>query len=210
MGMPIICPTVTAFDTHEYRVQMERLEPFATRIHIDLMDGKFAPTTSPGLDQVWWPEKFTADIHLMYQDPMAEIDQLIYLKPNLVIIHQEAAVNHREFADRLRSHGIKAGLALLPTTLVEQARGSILSFDHVLIFSGDLGKHGGVTDTSLLPKILQIKQYHPNIEVGWDGGVNDENAATLIDSGVEVLNVGGFIQKADDPAAAYAKLKAIQ
>lgn len=209
MSMAIICPTVTAFDTHEYRVQMERLEPFAKRIHIDLMDGKFAPTTSPGLEQVWWSERFSADIHLMYQDPMTEIDQLIFLKPNLVVIHQEATVNHREFADKLRSHGIKAGLALLASTDVEQASENILSFDHVLVFSGDLGKHGGTADMSLLTKVLQIRQYHPNVEIGWDGGINDENAATLIDSGVDVLNVGGFIQKSTDPGAAYAKLKLI-
>ncbi len=54
--MAVICPTVTAYDPHEYREQMERVEPFAKRIHIDLMDGHFAPTKSPGLKHVWWPD----------------------------------------------------------------------------------------------------------------------------------------------------------
>jgi ribulose-phosphate 3-epimerase len=206
----VICPTVTAFDTHEYRVQMERLEPFGERIHIDLMDGKFAPTISPGLDQIWWPDKLTADIHLMYQNPTAEIDQLLHLKPRLVIIHQEAAVNHREFADRLRQHGIKVGLAILASTTVEQIHERILSFDHVLVFSGDLGKHGGTADMTMLDKVSRIREYSPDVEIGWDGGVNDQNALALITAGVDVLNVGGFIQNSTDPAAAYAKLKAIK
>lgn len=209
MNRHIICPTVTAFDTHAYRIQMERLEPFCERVHIDLMDGKFAPTLSPGLTQIWWPDKMTADIHLMYQDPMAEIDQLLYLAPHLVIIHQEATVNHREFADKLRSRGIKAGLALLADTAVEQARENILSFDHFLVFSGDLGKHGGTADTGLLSKVLEIRRYHPDVEIAWDGGINDQNAEVLIAGGVDVLNVGGFIQNATDPSAAYATLKAI-
>src|ERR1700753_2375748 len=67
MNPVAICPTITAFGTHDYRAQMEMLEPFAERIHIDLMDGVFAPHISPGLDQIWWPDSITADLHLMYQ-----------------------------------------------------------------------------------------------------------------------------------------------
>ena len=208
--MSVICPTVTAFDTHEYRVQMERLLPFAKRVHIDLMDGKFAPTTSPGLDQVWWPENITADIHLMYQNPMALVNQLVHLKPHLVIIHQEAKVDYRAFADQMHQNLIKVGIALLQNTEAEQIRETILSFDHVLVFSGDLGRHGGSADTSLLEKVSRIREYHPQVEIGWDGGVSEENALGLISGGVDVLNVGGFIQNATDPAAAYAKLKAIR
>ena len=95
--MPDICPTVTAFDTHEYRIQMERIEPFAQRIHIDLMDGKFTTTISPSLDQVWWPIQLIADIHLMYQNPMDHIEQLVHVKPHLVIVHAEATLNHHQF-----------------------------------------------------------------------------------------------------------------
>jgi ribulose-phosphate 3-epimerase len=208
--MSVICPTVTAFGTHEYRVQMERLEPFAKRVHIDLMDGKFAPTISPGLDQVWWPEALTADIHLMHQKPMTLVDQLIHLKPHLVIIHQEADVDYRAFADQMHQNLIKVGLALLHNTPAERIRETILSFDHVLIFSGDLGRHGGLADMRLLEKVSRVREYHPQIEIGWDGGVNQENAPALITGGVDVLNVGGFIQNATDPAAAYATLKAIR
>lgn len=207
--MPVICPTITAFNPHQYRSQMERIEPFAKRIHIDLMDGQFAPTESPGLEQVWWPHKFTADIHLMYQRPMEELDWLIKLRPHLVVIHNEAEVHHMDFAARLHQHDIKVGLALLHDTPVEYAFQIMHSFDHVLVFSGDLGHHGGVADLSMLDKVKQIKEHHPDAEIGWDGGINANNAKQLIEAGVDVLNTGGFIQNADDPAAAYAKLEAV-
>jgi ribulose-phosphate 3-epimerase len=208
--MSVICPTVTATGTHEYRVQMERLVSLTKRVHIDLMDGKFAPTTSPGLDQIWWPEDMTADIHLMYQKPMTQIDQLIHLKPHLVIIHEEADVDYRAFADQMHQNLIKVGLALLQNTPAEQIRETILSFDHVLVFSGDLGRHGGRADMRLLEKVSRIREYHPAVEIGWDGGISEENAEALITGGVDVLNVGGFIQNATDPASAYATLKAIR
>lgn len=204
--MAVICPTVTAYEPHAYREQMEKLEVFAPRIHIDLMDGKFAPTKSPTLEQVWWPDKTIADIHLMYQEPMAYLEQLIKLQPHLVVIHNEAHVHHMEFAAHLHANNIKAGLALLQDTPVEYAFQIMHSFDHVLVFSGDLGHHGGKADLSLLDKVRQIRQHHPDVEIGWDGGINDQNSKKLIEAGVDVLNVGGFIAQSKDPAAAFHSL----
>lgn len=207
--MAVICPTVTAFDAHEYRAQMELLEPFAKCVHIDLMDGVFAPHTSLGLDQVWWPEGMIADLHLMYQRPWDSIEQAIKLKPNLVIIHFEAEVDHAGFAAKLHEQGIKAGLAIMQPTAVEQAAAAMESFDQVMIYSGNLGEHGGTADLALLDKVREVRTLYPEIEISWDGGINDQNARQLIEAGVDVLNVGGFIHKATNPAEAYAKLEAI-
>ena len=208
--MAIICPTVTAFNAHEYRSQMELLETFARRIHIDLMDGKLAPTISPPLDSVWWPQQLVADIHLMYQEPGPYLQKLIELKPSLAIIHAEADVDHADFATQLRAAGIKAGLALLQKTSADDVDPLLDNFDHVMIFSGNLGHHGGsAVDFSLLNKVAAIKRSHQTIEIAWDGGVNDGNIARLAAGGVDVFGVGGFIHNAPDPQAAYAKLEAV-
>ncbi|HSX24336.1 MAG TPA: hypothetical protein VLE74_04500 [Candidatus Saccharimonadales bacterium] len=207
--MPVICPTVTAFDPHEYREQMERIAPFAKRVHIDLMDGQFAPTKSPELERIWWPHYTSADIHLMYQSPMDYLQQLITLNPRLVIIHIEAKTDHMLFAAELHKAGIAAGLAILADTPLEAADQVMHSFDQVLIFSGKLGYHGGEADLSLLERVGQVKQHHPEAEIAWDGGINDHNAKQLIDAGVDVLNAGGFIQNAPDAQAAYATLEAV-
>jgi ribulose-phosphate 3-epimerase len=201
--MAIVCPTVTAFTEHDYKEQILRLKPFAQRIHIDLMDGIFAPTISPSLDHIWWPHEVEADIHLMYQEPMDYLDALIRLKPRMVVIHNEAHVHHMHFAAELHRHDILTGLAVLRDTPIEYAYQIMHSFDHILVFSGDLGHHGGHADLGLLDKVTKIKARHPDAEIGWDGGINDEIAPQLIAGGVQVLNVGGFIQKADDPAAMY-------
>jgi ribulose-phosphate 3-epimerase len=205
--MATICPTVTAYEPHAYRTQMEHIEPFAERVHIDLMDGEFAPHKSVGLDQVWWPEHMTADIHLMYQRPRDSLDHLVKLKPNLVVLHYEAQGIGEDMALHLRNSGIKTGLALLPATTVDQTAAILPYFDHVLIFSGNLGEHGGFADLRLLEKVSQIRNKFPNLEISWDGGINDQNATQLIEAGVQVLNTGGFIQNASDPAAAYSALK---
>lgn len=201
--MAVICPTVTATGPHQYREQMERVEPFAKRVHIDLMDGKFAPTQSPGLDEIWWKPEIKADIHLMYQRPIEQLSALIKLRPYMVIIHAEAEGDHGHFADSLHKVGIRAGLALLQETSVHSVSRIINKFNQILIFSGRLGYHGGRADLSLLDKVKQVHELHPEIEIAWDGGINDHNAKQLVDAGVDVLNVGGFIQRADNPERAF-------
>lgn len=205
----VICPTVTAYEPHQYREQIERASKFAERIHIDLMDGEFAPTVSPDLLQVWWPHNIYADIHLMYQRPMDHLQQLIKLKPHMVIIHYEADVNHMHFAAELHKNDIQAGLALLENSRIEAAEQVMHSFDQILIFSGNLGHHGGKANLEQLSKVAYVKKHHPEVEIAWDGGINDQNAVQLASSGVTVLNVGGFFQKSEMPHDAYDKLSEV-
>jgi ribulose-phosphate 3-epimerase len=205
--MPVISPAVLAGSEHDYREQVGRIRDFAKRIQIDLTDGDFAGSKTIGLEDVWWPGNLTADIHLMYKKPMDYLDELIKLKPHMVIIHAEAEVQHMHFAARLHKEGIKAGLAVLPQTTIGSIEQIINSFDHLLIFSGDLGHFGGKADLDLLDKAKEAKEHHPEIEVGWDGGVSGQNAKQLAGGGVDVLNTGGFIQNSKNPAESYKVLQ---
>jgi len=205
--MAIIAPTITAFDEYDYNEQVKTLKGLATHVHIDLMDGVFAPTTSPDLTHVWWPHEWTVDIHLMYQKPMEVIDLLIAKRPRMVIIHNEADVHHMDFAARLHAADIEVGLAVLHDTPIEWAYQIMHSFDHVLVFSGNLGHQGGSeADLGCLDKVAKAREHHPDVEIGWDGGINAINAGVLANGGVDVLNVGGFIMHADDQRAAYESL----
>ena len=189
---------------------MELLEPFASRLHIDTADGNFAPRKLLSFDQIWWRGNRTIDLHLMYTYPIDHAEIILALNPRLVVVHAEAEGNFNNFADHLHAHGIEVGVALLPRTRVEAIEPVIHKIDHVLIFSGNLGYQGGSTaDMELLKKVAEVRQLKPTIEIGWDGGVNDQNAKQIADAGVDVLNVGGFIQHAADPARAYATLKAL-
>lgn len=204
--MSVVCPTVLATNEEEYAVQMNRAAAFAPRIQIDLMDGDFAQPKSIELEKIWWPEDVTADIHIMYRTPGDYIDKLIELDPSLVIIHAEASVDHKTFAQKLHEHAISAGLCLLADTPISKVKDIIDEFDHILIFGGTLGSFGGNADLAQLEKAKQAIELKPSLEIGWDGGVNDQIAKQLADGGIDVLNAGGFIQKAEDPEASYQKL----
>lgn len=180
------------------------IEPFAERIQIDLGDGVFT-TKSIAIGDVSWPDGVQADIHLMYQKPLTVVPELIALHPAMVILHAEAEeiVTVMKY---LREHGIGIGLALLQQTSVTSVSEMIRLSDHVLIFSGSLGSFGGKADLSLLGKVPQIRSINQHIEIGWDGGANLDNVAALSRGGIDVLNVGSAIQKANHPENAYRAL----
>ncbi|HSX53322.1 MAG TPA: hypothetical protein VLF90_03055 [Patescibacteria group bacterium] len=207
--MAIICPTVTATNEKEYAEQLHKVVPLSSRLHLDFTDGKFAPTQSPPLDKAWWPAGINVDLHIMYKQPQEYLKTIFKLMPRLVIVHAEAEGSFYNLAEQLKAHGIKVGLALLKQTAVTQIESVLADLDHVLIFSGDLGHFGGTVNLGLLDKVRDIKNANPKIEIGWDGGINDRNAASLIKGGVDVLNVGGYIHNAANPVHAYATLKEI-
>ncbi|MDQ3065396.1 MAG: hypothetical protein M3Q36_03960 [bacterium] len=204
--MATICPTVTCTDSRSYRQSIERIADFAQRIHIDFADGVFAPTKLVPIDEAWWPVGLIVDFHVMYKKPMDYIEDIIVQQPNLVVIHAEAD-GVAEFLNELEGLGINRGIALLKNTPVAAISAYLDKVEHALVFSGDLGHYGGTVDYSLLDKIKDLKQIKPDLEIGWDGGINQESAKRLTDGGVDVLNVGGFIQNASDPEKAYDTLE---
>lgn len=204
--MAVVAPTITTETLDDFKTSVDMLIPFAKRVHIDISDGEFAPTFLLGEAQLYWPKEWTVDIHAMVVRPSEHLAQLIALKPSLIIFHAEIEEDRASLINQIKAAGIKAGIALLKTTVPSTIADVIKLADHVLIFSGDLGKIGGTASLMQLEKVRLVKAINPTAEIGWDGGVNDENAYTLAQGNVSVLNVGSSIQMADDPAEAYATL----
>lgn len=207
--MSVICPAILAGNEAEYRQQIEKVVHLAHRIQIDLTDGVFADSQTVEPAQAWWPVGFKADFHLMYSQPLPVIGILIDHTPNLIIVHAEAEGDLVNLSAACHEHRIKVGVALLPDTKPEKITAALAYIDHVLIFSGELGEYGGHANLSLLEKVDFLKHHKPDLEIGWDGGVNDQNISELVAGGVDVLNVGGYIQNAEDPAKAFTALQRI-
>jgi len=204
--MSIIAPCITVETEEQYKAAVEKFKPFAQRVQVDVSDGEFAPVFLVGVDKLWWPPEWIVDIHAMITDPTEYVDKMIALKPHLIILHAEATVDLAPLFQKIKKYGIKTGIALLKPTVPETVADLIRSVDHVLVFSGDLGHYGGTASLMQLEKVRLIKLINPNIEIGWDGGVSVDNAFTLTQGGVSVLNVGGALARAEDAASVYATM----
>lgn len=203
--MTVVAPALTEESAETYKAQVERLHKFTTRAHIDISDGEFAPTFLVNADQLWWPQEWTVDIHAMVARPSEHMASLVALKPHLIVFHAETTENIIPLLQQVKKLGIKAGIALLKTTVPSMVEGAIQEADHVLIFSGDLGHHGGQASLMQLEKVRLVRKIKPDIEIGWDGGANLDNAYSLAQGGIDVINVGGALASADNPQEMYEK-----
>lgn len=204
--MSVIAPAILVETPEAYKERVDTYHPFAQRVHIDISDGEFAPGFTVGINQLWWPQEWTVDIHAMVARPVEHVDALIALKPHTIIFHAEAVADIVPVLQKIKQAGIRAGVALQRATVPATVEAAIKAADHVMVFTGTLGQHGGIASLMQLEKVRLIKAINPQAEIGWDGGVNADNAFTLTQGGVDVLNVGGALAKAADPAQAYAAL----
>lgn len=205
--MSVIAPAVLAENTIAYKEQMDRIAGFAERVHIDITDGEFAPTFTVGINDLWAPEGWLVDVHVMAHNLQEYVPKLIALRPNMIIVHAEARSDVLGALNQIKQADIRAGLALLRPTVPKTVEQLIQTAEHVLIFSGELGRFGGTASLMQLEKIRLVKAINPQVEIGWDGGVTVDNAYSLVQGGVDILNVGGAIQKSSDPRGAFARLQ---
>lgn len=204
--MSEIVPAILAETADMYKEQIEKVKPFANRVHIDFTDGQFTNSKTIKPSEIWWPDGWDADIHAMVQRPEEHLSMLVYLKPRMVLFHAEAEGNLPAVFVTLQQYGIKAGLVLLRPTVPANVSRLIELVDHVMVFAGELGSYGGKAHMMQLEKVRLIKKINPTVEIGWDGGISLDNAYSLVQGGVDVLNVGGAIQFADDAEAIYKDL----
>ena len=55
--MSVIAPSITVETEDQYKASIERIQPFADRVHIDISDGQFAPVFMLVVDKLWWPKE---------------------------------------------------------------------------------------------------------------------------------------------------------
>ena len=201
-----IVPSILTDNKQDYRAQVEKINVFTRRVQIDVTDGKFAPTQTLDVTNVWWPKNWQADLHLMVTNPSEHLDTVLKLNPSLCILHAEASEDLLPTFQALKDAGIKVGVALLPSTFPGNVKQYIDEADHVLIFAGQLGMQGSPADLMQMEKIALVRNMKPEVEIGWDGGANMSNVRALAHADLDVINVGSVIALADNPAEVFQEL----
>jgi len=206
--MASVAPTILAQTPEDYAARIDRVKPFAKRLHIDICDGVFIDTKTVGLTQVYDIDGVPFDLHLMMTHPEGQIENIVSLQPQLVIVHFEAGDPEPLFR-QLHSMDIRVGLAINPETTIEQVKDILPNIHHLLVFTGRLGHNGGEFRVDCLDKIGEARAINPDLEIAVDGGVNQETGRMAIEAGANLLDCGSFIHDSPDPEIAYIALEAI-
>ena len=182
--------------------------------HIDIMDGVFVPNISfgmPVLKAIGQHAKKPLDVHLMIVDPDRYIEEFAALNAAILTVHYEACTHLHRTIQKIKSCGMKAGVALNPHTSVSHLEDSIQDLDLVCLMSVNPGFGGQSFIENTYEKVKQLKGLIQDkkattlIEI--DGGVTDQNALALTQAGADVLVAGSFVFKSDDPKATIDNLK---
>ena len=206
MAITTVAPTITTNSSTQFKEICSRYAEFAKRVHLDCADGTLSDAQLLLPSGLWWPKNWEADIHLMTATPSLYVNDLIKLKPNLVILHAEAKEDLIPIFKQLKDADIKVGIAIVKNVYPGSIKHIIKECDHALIFSGNIGNYGGEADLLLTEKVALIRDINNSIEVGWDGGVNLENAHIITHASVDVLNVGSALANSPNPAETFAAL----
>ena len=173
--------------------------------HLDVMDGVFVPNISFGMPVIKHIKKHALkplDVHLMIVDPNRYIKDFADCGADILTVHYEACTHLHRTIEMIKSHGMKAGVALNPHTPVSCLEDIITDIDMVLIMSVNPGFGGQKFIESSLAKIAKLKELIQRkgtdtiIEV--DGGIGILNFKSVVEAGADVLVAGNAVFGAID------------
>lgn len=203
--MALIAPSLLAADFSRLGEALHLIkEAGASMVHVDVMDGHFVPEISVGQPVVQSLRKATdlvLDVHLLVERPERYVPEFVKFGADRIAIHAEATPNLHKALGVIRTGGVKAGLALNPTTAVESVSDALGDIDYLLILSADLG----FANSLFLPRTIYKVQdacalrrdRRLDFAIQVEGGICQEHIETLKQAGADILVAGSDIFQED-------------
>jgi ribulose-phosphate 3-epimerase len=201
-----LAPSILSADFARLLEDVKKVEEAGCEyLHIDVMDGHFVPNITLGPQVVKSLRKnvnMVFDAHLMIENPDKYIKDFADAGCDIIVVHQEACPHLHRTIQNIKSHNVKAGVALNPATPIETIKHIISDVDMILIMTVNPGFGGQTFIENMIDKIKELKNLidskNLNVDIQVDGGIKPENVKCVVDAGANVIVAGSAIFNSDD------------
>ena len=174
-------------------------------LHIDVMDGHFVPNITLGpaiVKSLRNDVNMVFDAHLMIENPDNYIKDFADAGCDIIVVHEEACTHLHRTIQNIKSHNVKAGVALNPATPIENIKYVLKDLDMVLIMTVNPGFGGQSFIDTMIDKIKELKalinEQGLDIDIQVDGGIKPSNVDKVVQPGANVIVAGSAIFNSDD------------
>lgn len=231
--MSEIVPAILEKDFGEIKNKLTFLRGKAKCVQLDFCDGIFVqnqtwPFATGGFEDFdfqkivnekeglpYW-EDFDFEFDLMVADAVENFDIYMKLGPKRMIFHLGAQKNIEEFEHFLEGldmyirDNVEIGLAFKPSDDLATVSRLSHKVDFLQCMGIDEdGFQGEKFNEKVIENIKFLKDNLPGIVISVDGGINLENAETLLDRGADRLTIGSGIWKSGDPIGALQDFQSL-
>ena len=203
-----IAPSILSADMSKINEEIKEIEKYADLIHVDVMDGIFVPPTTVDANFVRTIRtKIPLDVHLMVHEPSdSYIKGFIDAGAHSITIHEEACKNTVRQLEFIKKNNSRAAISIKPATPLDKIKKYIGIVDMVLVMTVEPGWAGQKFIQSTMPKVKELRQLNPKLDIEVDGGINHYTARIAYDEGANVFVAGTSIFGGKDRAAAIKKI----
>lgn len=206
-----IIPGILEKDWNEIEKKLTIAKSFAKSIHVDIIDGKFAPNTT-FLDPApfaRYSQDLFLELHMMVDDPIQYLEPFAKAGFKRFIGHIENMPDQAEFVAKAKTLG-EVGLAIDGPTPLENIRVSLADLDCILIMTIKAGQSGQAFNVEYLKKAEMLRRTQgQSLAIEIDGGINDQTILLAIQAGATRFVSTSFIFNNKDPQSQFNSLKTI-
>lgn len=210
----LVAPSMLSADFGNMARDVKAIEQWgADVVHCDVMDGVYVPNITFGMPMVKafkQNSNLPIDAHLMITLPEKYVGAFCDAGADIVTFHPDASGDVQGAIDTIKSKGKKCGLVVNADQSFDIVEPYLFQIDLLVVMTVQAGFGG----QKFMPNRLEMvqkgdemrKQFGYSYLIEVDGGVCEDNVATIKDAGADIVVAGSAVFKSANPTLTIERL----